>query len=216
MGVIAAGCGGRAAARPEKPPVERAAPAPAACVADELGVLDWGGALRQCGEEEAACKRDCDAGDATACWSLAAWRQQQPDDRLNASLYERACRLGHVNGCTNHAAEIWATEAEPERFACALRIFDKVCPAGDHFACGMAGRLRLERREGDDVTAGRASLERSCIALGGFPCRILAQYLEKGVLEGGTPQRIESLMAEACAGGDKPACGHDTVEPSFD
>jgi TPR repeat protein len=214
--ILAVACGAPRSARPADPIESRGVPAPAACIADELGPLDGGGPWRDCGEEEDACKRDCDAGDATACWALAAWRQQQGDEPASASLFERACRLGHSNACTNLAAAMWLAADAPAPYECARRVFELVCPLGDHFACGMDGRLRLHRHEGDDLTRGRALLERSCIALRGFPCRILALNLENGVLDGGSPEKIKSLMAEACAGGDTPACGdHESVDASF-
>jgi hypothetical protein len=222
--VLAASCAGKrdekaapaaATAQPATP-----AAAPATCLADRMGVLSELGGPRPCADDPVPCERDCDAGDGNACWNLAAARIRAGDPESSDPYFERGCRHGHGNSCTNVAAGLWSeVSGEPAHadYECARRMFEKICAAtDDHFACGMDGRLRLDRMRGDDVERGRAILERSCTELRGFPCRILALAMEEGQIPGGSPEKIRSLMAEACAGHDEPACAEfTTVDETF-
>lgn len=204
--LLTAGCASRPPA-PTSAPAAESPPSAATCLADTLPLLSGKIEPRDC--PGTVCVDACNAGDPHACWTQAALLVADPATRADAEpLFLRACTLGHGNACTNHAAFMW-TQSKPEdpSYECARRIFELSCPTDDHFACGMDGRLRLERGEGDDLERGRAILERSCIKLRGFPCHILALNLERGVLPGGTPERIRDLLREACAGGDDAACG---------
>jgi hypothetical protein len=178
------------------------------CAADEMSPV--GAPERSdCGRDEAACRPACDAGDAAACVEVAAAIQPDPDREAETSaLFRRACVLGNAIGCTNHAADLWVSSPVVADRACALRLFEATCEVGDHFGCGMQGRIILDDARGDDdVGRGRAVLERSCLALRGFPCRILALNLDAGRLGPVPPDRIRDLLREACAGGDTRACG---------
>jgi TPR repeat protein len=206
---------------PAPTPTPTPAPAPAACLADEVDELEelFGGLeLRDCGSGDAryACEHACAGGDSNACWNLGMAHEAEGSQQASKERFRRACVAGHANGCTNYAAALWNSEPGPADYECARRIFARACETGDHFACGMDGRLRLDRAEGDDVERGRAVLERSCVALRGFPCHILALNLELGRLGPTSPEQLRSLMAEACAGGDESACApFETVEGSF-
>lgn len=150
--------------------------------------------------------------------SRAVAIERSPNNEAEArSLYERACKLGLANACTNWAAAVWATEDEPPA-RCLVRTFEKTCAFGDHFGCGMAGRLRVDYRVGfAALPRARIELETACMRLGGFPCRILASYGERGIFPAMSRGRIVDLMKQACDGNDEPACGeHATVAETFD
>ena len=62
----------------------------------------------------------------------------------------------------------------------------------------------------------RSYYESTCEAMKGPPCRMLAYYLEQGLLGDYAPERLKQLMARACAGNDEPACGDwERVEDTF-
>jgi TPR repeat protein len=171
-----------------------------------------------CTEANQQCRDLCEGGDADACMSRAVAIERGSNDEAEArSLFERACKLGLANACTNWAATVWAVEDNPPA-RCLVRTFEKTCASGDHFGCGMAGRLRVSYRVGfAALPRARIELETSCMRLGGFPCRILALNGERGMFPGISRQRIRDLMKQACEGDDTPACGtHATVEETFD
>jgi len=220
VGCALAACSSKPSGTP--PALEQRRPSDATadtrCLADSLTELHADGDMRLCADpgHRAACERDCASGDGNACWNLALAQLERDDKAAADDWFGRACAAGHANGCTNHAAHLWAMDDGDASYECARRLFEKACASDDHFACGMDGRLRLDRGQGDDVERGRAILERSCISLRGFPCRILALNLERGRLGPSSPERLRSLMAEACAGGDQPACApFTTVDGTF-
>jgi hypothetical protein len=197
-----------------------AAPIPA-CVADGLGPLDPHKTYRTCSGVEDECRAACGRDDVEACFGLALEIEKDPSrEKESNELFRKACRLGSPNACTNHAAHLWGFSDKTYDHACAARVFEATCALGDHWACGMSGRILIEGAttpEDEDVARGRAILERSCIAPGGFSCRVLALFWEKGVFGPAPEGRIQELMMQACEGHDENACGeHATVEETFD
>jgi hypothetical protein len=97
-------------------------------------------------------------------------------------------------------------------------MFEKTCAVDDPFGCGMAGRILVNDAFGlASLARGRMELELTCARLGGFPCRILASFIERGTFAADESARIPELMKRACSGGDDAACGeHATVEETFD
>lgn len=218
-GVMLLGCGAPAPA----PAVEARSTTGAGfvCVADHrTAPLDGSLRLPACNDAPARCEADCEAGDADACWLAAQALERDPaTEERGAHAYRRGCQLGHANACTNHGAKLWSS-ADPKsaEFDCALRVFVASCPLGDHFACGMIGRLHAERDQPGDRAAAAEVLERTCFSdLGGFPCRVLALLRERGVLAGDASRpTLEQLMQRACEGGDPGGCGElTTVDASF-
>jgi hypothetical protein len=178
-------------------------------VADAVGILHLLHDLPSCSPDDWLCRGKCLAGHAASCLAMAyAAQRDSATVRADAvRLYERACVAGAANGCTNYAAAIWAREHSSEELACVRRTFEKACAAKEPFACGMIGRLMLESTASPPLAQGRRHLEASCDELGGFPCRVLAKHLESGKLGDYPPELIRTLLARACAGGDRDACG---------
>lgn len=194
-----------------------APPAEPACFADSLPPLriHWED-RSECTVENLACRDQCLAGDADACFSRGLALQRAPTtEKDSTELFRRACQLGLATGCTNLGADVWFDDKDtPE---CLYRLFKKTCGVGDHFGCGMAGRVLVTDHPGLLALAhGRLELELSCARLGGFPCRMLASFIEKGTFAADETARIPALMARACSTGDEDACGdHATAEETF-
>lgn len=200
-----------------KPPAPPATPA-FACIADKLDLLHLELAKPPCTDEPTGCAKACHDGDGQACWQHGLLLQGDPATALPASdAFQRACTLGVANGCTNYANALWlASTDDASRYECARHLFEAACAVADPYACGMDGRLRIDRGTGGDTAAGQGLLEKACRDLRGFPCRVLALEYERGKLGAAPPDRIPQLMLSACDGGDTPACGeHATVEETF-
>lgn len=202
-------CVGLAApACPTRPPQASAAPSPS-CLAERTRTLEVADAVRDCADDGADCDAACREGDAEACYARGVQLQlRRPSGSESAvmELYERACTLGSAIGCTNFAAGIWMNDPGERDAACALAIFERTCEAGDHFGCGMVGRVRAERLASErDAIA--TFLSSRCNEIGGFACRVLAVHIEKGDLRAAQPASIAELLERACRGGDAEACG---------
>ncbi|MCX5741614.1 MAG: hypothetical protein NT062_03840 [Proteobacteria bacterium] len=190
------------------------------CIADQVEPHDRVWVRRtDCTVDNAACRDDCmTKNDASACMSRATTLERDPAQREEANaMFIRACELGTTAGCTNYAGFLWANNKANAASACALALFEKTCSARDPFGCGMLGRMRVDTAATpDDLAKGRATLEGSCDALGGFPCRVLALELESTKLGAFDPAQIGVLLARACGGGDQAACGtHATAAETF-
>ncbi len=196
-----------------------AGPAPVAaprCIVDTLGELRVTWQKRtECTPSNTVCRDACNAGDPASCMSRAiAIEKSEPSEAR--TLYERACELGLVSGCTNYASLVFASGAADPQFACAERVFDRSCTAKDPFACGMLGRMILDAAKTKEaLTKGSEHLQRTCDALEGFPCRVLARHLEIGQLGTFDPAMIGTLLERACHGGDRAACGATTASQTF-
>ena len=191
-----------------RPPRASAAPSPS-CLAERTGTLELADAMRDCADDGADCEAACREGDAEACYARGVQLQLQPPSGRESEvkeLYERACTLGSAIGCTNFAAGIWMNDLGERDAACALAIFERTCEAGEHFGCGMVGRVRAERLASErDAIA--TFLSSRCNEIGGFACRVLAAHIEKGDLPTAQGGSVAELLERACRGGDSDACG---------
>ena len=170
-----------------------------ACPADNLP------ALRQietvptaCRTEPDRCTDRCSDEEPGYCLAAGYAAQGNGDDATAADYYERACRAGLANGCTNLGATRWSTSTSADDIDCAASLFSAACRSDEHFACGMLGRLDFANARTDkDLAAVRTKLDTLCDEVGGFSCRILAWYLERGELGDYEPARI-ATAARAC------------------
>lgn len=91
-----------------------------------------------------SCLSRCASNDGGACYWLAESVQEaHGDERASEALFQRACRLGIVSGCTNRAAGIMK-ESSPDDSkvkACAARTFGVACQHDDPWACTMRAAL---------------------------------------------------------------------------
>ncbi len=212
-GVVVVGVFLAAACRNEAAPPRVANDVPAsACLADRLGELRFeADPLRDgCEVEDEACRQQCDAGDAGACFNRALRLQLDPAHAVEAlALFVRGCELGSAIACINHGADLWMNGTGIDSTRCAQRVFARACDAGDELGCTMQGRAMYSLAQGDPERLAdvRRYLEAACARAGGFACRVLALHLERGDLGPYAPDLIPALLARACAGGEVVACG---------
>jgi len=85
-----------------------------------------------------SCMASCTSGEGDACYWLAyaLQREKAPEQSIEA-LFQRACKLGVVSGCTNRAAGILSAEDSESNQACAARTFQKTCSRDDPWGCTM-------------------------------------------------------------------------------
>ena len=183
----------------------------AGCLSDTMGKLLINVKKSPDCDEDAAdfkCARACGRGDGAACYQhgVATEKDSETDGEAHR-MYRKACDLGVAIGCTNFAADLWATN-DYASVACAERILQKTCAADDAWGCGMLGRLLIEDDDATLVERGRARamLQRACDRLGSFSCRALAMELEGGRLGRHKRSQTRKLRARACSTGDTESC----------
>ncbi len=155
--------------------------------------------------DEAACRADCEAGDAAAC-ARAEVMAPRPDESPEARTV-RLCEAGGATAC-HEAGTIFAegrgVAADPAR---ALASYEKACGLGHGDGCAAAGvMVRDGRGRAADATAAAALFEKGCGAGSAESCAELAAQLESGL---GVPQdraRAFSLNRDACAKRQPRAC----------
>ena len=190
--------------------------APGACIADSAGPLHLVSSIPRCRSDDWACRLKCRTGDERSCIGLGYAANASGADDEARGFYEKACRLGAANGCTNYAATVWASKSTDAELTCARRTFERACTAKEPFACGMVGRIMIESTTPPAYANGRRYLSAACDELGGFSCRVLARHLESGKLGDYPPEQVPTLLKRACATGDPDACGnHTTAAETF-
>lgn len=111
------------------------------------------------------CFSRCSEGDGAACYWLAYAMQQAGTPPVgHEPLYQRACKLGIMSGCTNRAAGMLADAPENRGVQrCAAQTFAKVCTFDDPWACIMYAR-HLARGKGvaQNPELALKVLEKSC------------------------------------------------------
>lgn len=111
------------------------------------------------------CFSKCSEGEAGSCYWLAyALQQGNAESRVYEPIYQRACKLGVMSGCTNRAAGMSSEESGDSRIqACAVETYSKVCTFDDPWACTMYA-FHLIRGIGVPVNKKLALkvLEKSC------------------------------------------------------
>jgi len=112
-----------------------------------------------------ACLSRCTSGDGSSCYWLAyALQQSKAPAPASDVLYQRACNLGIISGCTNRAADLVNQGIDGSRVqTCAAQTFSKGCSLNDPWACTMYA-LHLGRGMGvpKDKAAALKALEKSC------------------------------------------------------
>ncbi|BAQ74222.1 Sel1 domain-containing protein repeat-containing protein [Pseudomonas sp. Os17] len=116
-------------------------------------------------EQLGACLQRCEAGDGNDCYWLATTLQQAKGPAAGYEpLYQRACSLGLVSGCTNRAAGMLTADADNQATRhCAVQTFNKACELNDPWACTMYG-FHLSRGIGvaPDADLALKVLDKSC------------------------------------------------------
>lgn len=118
-----------------------------------------------CRTDPASCYSRCDSGDGGSCYWLAnAVQQGGGKVQTSEALFQRACKLGIVSGCTNRAAGM-DMDAHKDKAVqrCTARTFAKTCSLDDPWGCTMYA-LHLSRGLGVKANPDLAlrTLEKSC------------------------------------------------------
>ncbi|UCZ86073.1 sel1 repeat family protein [Pseudomonas sp. L5B5] len=116
-------------------------------------------------EQMEGCLQSCKRGDGNDCYWLGINVQKAKGPAMGYEpLFQRACTLGVVSGCTNRAAGMYVAtpDDEPVR-QCVTKTYAKVCELGDPWACTMYG-FNLSQGIGTttDNTKALKVLDRSC------------------------------------------------------
>jgi TPR repeat protein len=111
------------------------------------------------------CLLKCEAGNGGSCYWLAYAVQQGGGEAATAeALFQRACKLGVVSGCTNRAAAMSAGAPQDASVQhCAVETFKKTCAHNEPWGCTMYA-LHLTRGIGVKTNLDLALkvLGRSC------------------------------------------------------
>jgi hypothetical protein len=117
------------------------------------------------GAQLGSCLAKCDTGNARSCYWLAHQFQKFGDKtRAPEALYQRACKLGVMSGCTNRAAGMLAEKRDdPSIQSCTADTFSRACAFDDPWACTMYA-FQLGRGMGVARDNARAleALKKSC------------------------------------------------------
>lgn len=111
------------------------------------------------------CLMKCKSGKGSSCYWLAYAVQQGGGKMQTAqALFQRACKLGVVSGCTNRAAVMASQAPQDARVQrCAVRTFRKTCELDEPWGCTWYA-LHLTRGIGvkADPEAALKVLRKSC------------------------------------------------------
>ncbi|HEU0032085.1 MAG TPA: tetratricopeptide repeat protein [Kofleriaceae bacterium] len=187
-------------------------------------------------DDEADCQKQCDAGDAGSCATLAALHRDK-DAAKAGELGKRACEKDVTLGCRVAGA----AKLKKDR-AGAIQLLDRGCQAGDGAACVDLGVAKLgdKKTEGDAQYAFRracygggevegcawlgtlyaegkgglsksgklasAFFEKGCKDGSGRACDGLAELYKSGTGVTKDAAKAKELFAKACAAGHQPAC----------
>ncbi len=147
----------------------------------------------------------CEQGDAAACTATgrAMLLGELPwgSFRGGVAVFDNACALGHVPGCTWEARllDYWAAEPRKLRW-----LFPYACARGDEDGCIEAARRDLA--DPDLAVAAADALHLACEAGDANACSAHAE----GVLQGRVPgdKRLAvSQLQQSCAEGGRFGCG---------
>ncbi len=195
------------------PSASSAKPAVAACPAP-AGAVSGTEPDDACGDAQ-ACERACDAGGAPACVTAGNMDAvtDHPDRGKELRLYERACRLGNVLGCTNYGATVRLQRHDPSSLACAARLFGLACAASEAEGCAMAGAA-YARGEGVPQDRSRAleALLRGCDSALDQPdgvataCEYLVGVLQTVPSNPLVSQAIDRATRIGCRAGSAKLC----------
>ena len=123
-------------------------------------------------------------------------------------LFESACAAGDLAGCSHLAPMYEWGEPLGRDLNKAIDLYTKTCDGGFPRDCHALAKMLLRggislRR---DPARAIPLLEKACDRDVAVACRDLASMLERGDGITRNPSRARTLMAKACAGGDKEAC----------
>lgn len=150
----------------------------------------------------------CDDRDAEGCFQVA-FDHRDTDGKVALEYGDRACTLGHAEGC-NLAGFLHYTAKHPIPWdiTAAFRYYTKACDLGSSSACGNLGEVyRFGLGAPPDPAKAHALYKKSCEAESQYGCAGYAHYLATG--EGGATRdgkRAETLWRASCEAESIEAC----------
>jgi TPR repeat protein len=158
----------------------------------------------------AACRAQCDRGDANSCDVLAFMllhaQGASKDVALATTMYARSCDQGDAIACDNLGGLYYGAEGVPKDAEKAAALFDRACALGSADACGNLGTL-LRAGEGivADEARGSVLAQRACDGGAVGACMQLAMR-QLGSAAEGAPARGLATLEDLCDGDTGPAC----------
>lgn len=178
----------------------------AACEHPPAPLLLMWPAADDCKEPTLACRQQCAAHQAEACYQLARHAEQAKQLTTARAFYHQACMGGHASGCTNYAAYAYRfgnVIAAP----CIRPFFVAACDAADSYGCGMTTVVDL--RNAKDAAARQAlapTAREQCARIGGFTCDILYNMLSEAIMPPLDGNEAAAARRRACETGAPQAC----------
>jgi len=157
----------------------------------------------------------CNAELAKGCVGLADLQVKldEPDQTEVQRLYERACELGHAEGC-QHAGSRWAAGTgvdEPSKKE-ALKRWEKACDGGAARGCASLGlNLVLGFEIDKDPERGQKLLLQACNASDAHACKDLGGLHIAELLPDSQPKQGVVLLRNACNLGYGEGCNELAV-----
>ncbi len=153
----------------------------------------------------AAAESACRAGDAAACTATgrAMLLGELPwgSFRGGVAVFDQACAMGHVPGCTWEARLLDYWGAEPRK----LRwLFPYACARGDEDGCIEAARRALGAEGEADAAA--SALDEACGQGDANACSAYAEGVLLGRIPGDKRAAVAQLQ-DSCAAGGRFGCG---------
>lgn len=112
-----------------------------------------------------SCLTECEAGSGPSCYWLAQELQKFGDGtRAPQALFQRACKLGVMSGCTHRAASMLSVKSKDQAMQrCAASTYSKACAFDEPWACTMyAFQLGVGIGVTQDIPGALKILDKFC------------------------------------------------------
>jgi uncharacterized protein len=154
-------------------------------------------------------QKACDGDDAKSCNSLGLVKEDEGDYALVRDLYEKACALGDLDGCTNRGLMFETGAAENQDYGKAQTIYEDVCRRHGASGCRNLGRLYMEGSgvPQDGATAAKY-LEKACALDPAYGCILLASLYYEGNGVAKDDVRARRYNEKACDGEIARGCSN--------
>ena len=158
-------------------------------------------------------ERECDNGNARACFNLGEWYQVVKRDHTKAaSIYEKNCNKNDkdaTHSCFGLATLYQTGRGRVRDRKRARELFAQACSLGHTRGCDIHGVTCLDKTDGEDFVEAQKSFASACSREYAPSCYRLGMMHLKGQLASdGKPDAAASypFMKRACDFGAPPGC----------
>jgi serine/threonine-protein kinase len=161
--------------------------------------------------DEAACRSECDRGDAGSCYHLALLLNGADPARAAAAapVFDKACSGGNAPACFYRATAFERGDVAGRDLARAAEYYERGCDRGDASSCSTLA-LRLDHASDGwsrDVPRALRLWQRACDLGQRFACfRAIGYYLKGGEGLDKRPERAIAVLERTCAAGEAKRC----------